>query len=102
MFKMAALRFKPVNKKHSIEDFFLGVRFGRQLTEASFTRAVIEARRLAAAHNLPAENQQANFLFSADTAVAMQTLPAAAFNPLFQRFNASGGVEEEQIGRAHV
>ncbi len=92
---MSALRFEPVHAKHSIEDFFLGIRFARQLTEATFTKTVVEARRLAGLHNLPAENQQANFLLAVDPVAGMQARPAAAYGTYFQRFNSVGAVEEE-------
>ena len=92
---MSSLRFEPVNPKHSIEDFFLGIRFARQLTEATFTKTIIEARGLAALHNLPAENQQANFLLAVDPVSGMHARPASAYGTYFQRFNSVGGVEEE-------
>jgi len=55
----------------------------------------VEARRLAGLHNLPAENQQANFLLAVDPVAGMQARPAAAYGTYFQRFNSVGGIEEE-------
>ena len=92
---MASLRFEPANSQHSIEDFFLGIRFARQLSEGTYTRVLIAARQLAAVENLPAENQQASFLLTLDPVAGMQHGQTAPFGTFFQRFNASGGVEEE-------
>lgn len=94
---MPSLRFKPVKSKHSIEDFFLGIRFARQLSEGTHTRAIIEARRLASMHNLPAENQQSNLLLAVDPVAGLQARQGGVtpFGTFFQRFGASGAVEEE-------
>lgn len=92
---MNTLRFRPISTNHSIDDFFLGIRFARQLSDPTFTRAVVLARGLAKGHNLPAENQQVNFMLAVDPAFGMQTQPSAQFGTYFQRFNELGGVDEE-------
>lgn len=92
---MPDLRFQPINSEHSIEDFFLGIRFGGQLTESTFVKTIVSARSLAVANNLPAENQQANLMVALDPVAGMQTRSTAGFGTHFQRFTSAGTVEEE-------
>jgi len=71
------------------------IRFARQVTDATFTQVIVEARRKATESNLPAENQQSNLLVAFDPMAGMQARQAPAFGTFFQRFNAAGAIEEE-------
>jgi len=92
---MAPLQFEPINSEHSIEDFFLAVRFSRPLSEGTYSQAVLQGRRLAADHNLPAEALQAGLAISLDTLSGIQPHNIGSAATYFRRFNPMGGIEEE-------
>ena len=92
---MAPLQIEPANSEHSIEDFFLAVRFSRPLSESTYAQAVILGRRLAADHDLPAETLQAGLAISVDVLSGIQPHNIGSTGTYFRRFNTMGGIEEE-------
>ncbi len=91
----APLQFEPVHSEHSIEDFFLAVRFSRPLSESTHVQAVTHGRRLAADQNLPAEAFQAGLAISVDVLSGITPHGTGSAGTYFRRFNTKGGVEEE-------
>ena len=90
-------RFQPAKQVHSIEDFFLGIRFPRPLAQRTYTDVIVRAREMASTANLPGENQEAGLMLDVDPvrgAMRARQMPGAGAI-LFQRFDAAGLVEEE-------
>ena len=90
-------RFKPAKEAHSIEDFFLGIRFSRPLTPRTFTAVIVRAREMATKAKLPGEAQEAGLMLGLDPvrgAMQARQVPGAG-GILFQRFDPAGLVEEE-------
>ena len=89
------LQFEPVYSEHSIEDFFLAVRFSRPLSENTHVQAVTLGRRRSADHNLPAETLQAGLAISVDALSGIQPHNIGSPGTYFRRFNPKGGIDEE-------
>lgn len=92
---MAPLQFEPINPGNSIEDCFLAVRFSRPLSEGTYGQAVLQGRKLAADHNLPAETLQTGLTISVDLYSGLQPHNIGSAGTYFRRFNPMGGIEEE-------
>jgi uncharacterized protein (TIGR04255 family) len=91
------LRFQPAKDAHSIEDFFLGIRFVRPLTPGTFTAVIVHARELATKADLPGEGQEAGLMVAVDPirgAMQAQQAPGTG-GVLFRRYDPAGLVEEE-------
>ena len=94
---MPELKFQPCNERHSIEDFFLLIRFARQLSETTFANLVTQARSRAKRIGLPGEKQQQGMHFALDQFSGVSTQSHPLFGINFLRFDASGTIEEALI-----
>ncbi|WP_127075986.1 hypothetical protein [Rhodomicrobium lacus] len=92
---MPSLQIEPQNSAHSVDDFFLAIRFARPVSESAHLNAVILGRKLAEGHDLPAETSEAGLSITIDPFSGLQPHNAGAPSRIFRRFTPMGSVEEE-------